>query len=118
MDEDRMSGAEFRVYRLLLGKNERDLGIALARRRVDGAIQPVNERTIRRWENGREPIPYRVLDQLLELLDVQIERAGRIAEAGRIEIERGALSQIAATAIAWLKNPDLMIDWAPGEGDG
>ena len=55
----RMVPAELRARREYLGLTQDALGVALAR---DGA--PVRGDTIRRWESGREPIPYRVPDQI------------------------------------------------------
>lgn len=53
---ERLSGAEFRATRELLGLTLEAIA----------SILDVRTDTIQRWERGREPIPYRVRDELAQ----------------------------------------------------
>lgn len=108
---DRMTGAEFAAHRHLLGLTVQELAGMLG----------VQARTARAWESGRDPIPWRVPDELHELGKGHAALAHRMATDGRpIVITRDKTADtarprgwyVAAAARALVEQPELMVEWA------
>lgn len=106
---DRLTAAEFAVWRHLLGFTLDELAAALA----------VNPRTVRSWESGRDPIPARIGEELAALDVEHRELATRMASDGRpVAIHRDKAQgvrprgwYVAAAARALAVEPDLEVDW-------
>ena len=71
-DTDRRSGAELRARRELLGLNAQETA----------ALLGVDERVIRRWEQGK-PIPEGVVAELAQLEQVQDDVIRELEDAGK-----------------------------------
>ena len=80
--EARMPGVELQTIREWLGLTTDSLATILG----------VRHDTVRRWESGREPIPYRVHDELQPLVDdadsIVAELRARLADGGAVDIYR------------------------------
>lgn len=107
----RMAGAELATHRHRLGFTPEDLAEVL----------DVNPRTIRAWEAGRDPIPYRVPEEIAALID---EHDGVVVEMTREPVRRIHIPRhvdpsdsrprgwyIAAAARAMDDNPHLEVVW-------
>ena len=98
----RITGPEFAVHRSRLGLTMAEMGKRLS----------VRQDTIKRWERGREPVPYRVPDELAELHRQQTELAQQMADAeGVVFLRRGDDWSLAAARRAQEVEPDLMLEW-------
>lgn len=101
-ERDRMEPGELRARREYLGLTQDALGVALGR---DGSS--VRADTIRRWESGREPIPYGVRGEIAAIeartqtfVDDLRERPGeQVFHATDDEVRFGTLDW--ATARWW-----------------
>lgn len=72
----------------------------------------VRRDTISHWESGRDPIPYRVPDELAELLAEHDQLVQRLVESdGPVVIERGDGWSLGAAARALEERPELVIEW-------
>lgn len=107
--DERMAGAELAVTRHLLGLSVDDLADELE----------VNPRTVRSWEQGRDPIPDRVPDELAELRDRHDRLVGEMLHGPspvRIRYEKDYGTgprgwRVAAAARAMGIYPDLEVEW-------
>lgn len=99
----RITGAEFAAHRTRLGLTMAELG-----ERLGG----VSKNTISRWENEREPVPYRVPGELAELHRQQAALARRMVDADVVvSLRRGDGWALGAAARALEAEPDLMLGW-------
>ena len=100
----RITGPEFAVHRSRLGLTMAELGKRLG----------VRADTIKRWESEREPVPYRVPDELAELHRQQDALARQMAGAdGVVFLRRGDGWSLAAACRAQEMQPDIMLEWLP-----
>ncbi len=107
---ERMTAAEFAVYRHLIGLTLDELAATLG----------VNPRTTRAWETGRDPIPARILDELEALAAEHgklAEQMARSAEPIGITRDKAEPAErprgwyVAAAARALVLEPDLEVEW-------
>ena len=100
----RITGPEFAAHRSRLGLTMAELGKRLG----------VRADTIKRWESEREPVPYRVPDELAELHRQQDALAQQMAGAdGVVFLRRGDGWSLAAACRAQEMEPDIMLEWLP-----
>lgn len=100
----RITGPEFAAHRSRLGLTMAELGKRLG----------VRHDTIKRWESEREPVPYRVPDELAELHRQQDALARQMAGAdGVVFLRRGDGWSLAAACRAQEMQPDIMLEWLP-----
>lgn len=114
----RLSPAEFAARRHLLGLTLEQTAAALPSRRTGS---PVNPRTVRAWESGRDPIPEHITAALEELIvchDALVDRMLAsevpIAIPRRGDLDGNAMPggwYIAAAARAVAVNPLLEVEW-------
>ena len=98
----RITGPEFAAHRSRLGLTMAELGERLG----------VRADTIKRWESEREPVPYRVPDELAGLHRKQAALARRMAGADAvIYLRRGDKWSLAAAGRAQEMQPDVMLEW-------
>lgn len=98
----RITGAEFAAHRSRLGLTMAELGERLS----------VRADTIKRWESGREPVPYRVPDELAALHRKQAALARRMAAVDAlVALRRGDGWSLAAAGQAQEMKPDIMLAW-------
>ena len=98
----RITGPEFAVHRSRLGLTMAELGKRLG----------VRHDTIKRWESEREPVPYRVPEELAELHRQQDALARQMAAAdGVVFLRRGDRWSLAAAGRAQEMEPDIMLNW-------
>lgn len=95
---ERMDPAELRTIREYLGLTRDDLAGALS----------VREDTVRKWEAGREPIPYRVLEEV-ERLEVYTANAVALAVDG-LESSRDPMAVVYRTD-ADLRTQGVVESW-------
>lgn len=107
---ERMSGAEFAAHRHLLGLTLDEAADALG----------VRHHTARAWESERDPIPYRVREELRALIAEHSRLADAMAADGRpigIRRDKDDASPrprgwyVAAAARALIAEPDLEVEW-------
>lgn len=107
----RMSGLAFAAVRRLLGLSAAELAEALS----------VNERTVRAWESGRDPIPYRLpreLDALRRAHDIHVQKILDDGEAV-LPYDKDAPMYgefprswwLGACARAYGQNPEIVLKW-------
>lgn len=98
----RITGAEFAAHRSRLGLTMAELGERLS----------VRADTIKRWESGREPVPYRVPAELAELHRQHAALAQRMAAADAVvPLPRGDRWALAAAGRAQETQPEIMLEW-------
>lgn len=76
LEAERMSPLAFAGWRHLLGLSLRELA----------GLLRVGERTVRAWESGRDPIPYRVPSELEELRERHDEIVARFLHEGSVRL--------------------------------
>lgn len=107
----RMDGLAFAAVRWLLGLSAAELAEALG----------VNERTVRAWESGRDPIPYRLpreLDALKRAHDIHVQKLLDDGEAV-LPYDKDAPEYdgfprswwIGVCARAYEQNPEIVLEW-------
>lgn len=108
---ERMDGLAFAATRHLLGLTMADMAEALG----------VNERTVRAWESGRDPIPYRLPRELDTLKRVHDAHVQKILDEGEAllpydkdtheytDFPRSWWVAVCARALA--RNPDIPLAW-------
>lgn len=99
----RLSAADFAVRRRLVGLTHDEIAAEFS----------VNARTVRTWESGQEPVPYRITVEMEEL----VRRHGRetaeiLNTASLVDIPRKSGWHIAAAARALDANPTLNLEWS------
>lgn len=104
-----MSAAEFAAVRLTLGLTYD--GLAGMLRNMAGS--PVNPRTVRSWESGRDAVSASIAGQLAALEDRLSTEAREIAaDGGPVLLERGDSWALAVYARARQSRPGLRAEWA------
>ena len=104
---DRMTPAEWAASRRLTGLTLDQLAAELH----------VNPRTVRSWEQGRDPIPAGAAEQIDALVDEVIALARTMADTEgvvtlpREDGDRPRGWYLAAAAHALTLEPDLMLEW-------
>ena len=102
MTQERMTGAEFAAHRCRLGLTLAEMGEQLN----------VRPDTVQKWESEREPVPYRVPDELAELRRQQAALARRMADTDAVvTLRRGDGWSLAAACLAQEIKPDIMLAW-------
>ena len=103
MTQTRMTGAEFAAHRCRLGLTLAEMGKRLH----------VRADTIQRWESEREPVPYRVPDELADLHREQAALAEQWSDAdGPIHLRRRDGWELGAAARVLGMEPSVMFEWA------
>lgn len=119
-DEDpkyRLTGADFAVKRRMIGLTMQEISTRFG----------VSARTVRSWESGSEPIPYRITDEMGELLsehDALVEEIlydPAFIEGAAVDIPRKSGWHLAAAARAHNKsaygltgilNHEMTFEWS------
>ena len=108
MTQERMTGAEFAAHRCRLGLTLAEMGEQLN----------VRPDTVQKWESEREPVPYRVPDELAELHREQAALAEQWADADTpTHLHRGDGWELGAAAHALGIKPSVMFEWAHRSDD-
>lgn len=106
---ERLSGPDVALARHTLAMTVSELGRSLPNPQT-GA--PLNERTIRSWESGRD-VPGVWVRHALDVLVDEVDRLARQAVAvGVFELRRGESRDLAVAARARQLDPWIRLDWA------